>query len=307
MDEAPKYLSFPYKDVMSDGRLMLLENDAYAVFWRLALMSWQMKGVLPDDDASLAGWARVKLSRWGKIKLRAMSPFQKTDAGWVYPILMTEYNKATTRIATASESGRRGAQKRWQPHDEPMSQSNGEPIATPVAAQLDAGSYGYEYGNKNKTKDKTATSAGGREDDHGISSRLSGIHLTLEQEAGASAIFACASDAFRPQGKAGQDWAFPHHDAVNLATFLDSLMVGKPALIAGVERYPHEREITAALIQTAFKDRPAGVKSLCKFIAAIWERCQRDGVMPGAPIVRTPLEIVNGGKPKGVFSKAVTP
>jgi len=105
--------AFPVLPLFTDAfiadttHLTAEETGAYLM---LLMVAWRRPGCsLPDDDTSLARWARVSAKTWARIRPRVMAFWALDEAGeWVQSRLSQEKLRASQRASVARENGTRG-------------------------------------------------------------------------------------------------------------------------------------------------------------------------------------------------------
>ena len=116
--------AFPVLPLFTDAfiadttHLTAEETGAYLM---LLMVAWRRPGCsLPDDDTSLARWARVSAKTWARIRARVMAFWTLDEAGeWVQSRLSQEQLRASQRASVARENGTKGGRPKSLKNNEP--------------------------------------------------------------------------------------------------------------------------------------------------------------------------------------------
>lgn len=116
--------AFPVLPLFTDAfiadttHLTAEETGAYLM---LLMVAWRRPGCsLPDDDTSLARWARVSAKTWARIRPRVMAFWTLDEAGeWVQSRLSQEQLRASQRASVARENGTRGGRPKSLKNNKP--------------------------------------------------------------------------------------------------------------------------------------------------------------------------------------------
>lgn len=134
---APAFQFYP-NDFLSDRNVVVMSMQERGVYITLICHAWQSP--LPSDVAQLARICGVPLSSFRKLWPALSICFREQDGFLVHPRLERERAKQAEYRTERSESGRRGASKRWLSHGSPIAKPSGadgratsEPIAKPMA------------------------------------------------------------------------------------------------------------------------------------------------------------------------------
>src|SRR5471032_1981205 len=96
----------------------------------LPMASWKAGGSLPDDDARLAATALMTADEWRQNRNILAEFFIVADGTWWHEDLNERLERATDNKQKRSESGSRGAAKRWQNDSSSSSSSSSEAKAS---------------------------------------------------------------------------------------------------------------------------------------------------------------------------------
>ncbi|WP_198019042.1 YdaU family protein [Azorhizobium doebereinerae] len=92
--------------IADTGHLTAQETGAYVL---LLMVAWRTDGCcLPDDDVSLARWARVSMKTWDRIRPRVMAFWSLVDGSWTQKRLTKEHLTASKKAEVARSNGERG-------------------------------------------------------------------------------------------------------------------------------------------------------------------------------------------------------
>lgn len=120
-------------DYLADtSRLTTEQHGAYF----LLMMDYWRSGPPPDDDGVLASICKCSVEAWTKIRQALQGFFTVIDGFWTHARIEKERTKAKKNSAVKSESGKIGAQKKWQKHNEMMANAMANGMAN--AYQTDA-------------------------------------------------------------------------------------------------------------------------------------------------------------------------
>ncbi|HEY0169425.1 MAG TPA: DUF1376 domain-containing protein [Pyrinomonadaceae bacterium] len=111
----PAFLLYP-DDFTSDGKVEAMSTEEVGAYFLLLCKSWREKPVasIPDDDATLARWARLSVERWMEAKPRVLAAFKfGTDGRWHQKRLKREYDALRAKQRARHEAAQKAAQKRW--------------------------------------------------------------------------------------------------------------------------------------------------------------------------------------------------
>ncbi len=160
-DNHPPYFPFFVDDFISDSAVDAMTNEEVGIYVRFLCKAWKEDpaGTIPDDDHILSNWAKTTPAAWKRCRKGVLRAFASIEGGRLLQKRMkVEWDKLAERLAERSESGKRGAAKRWQSDSYANGQAladqcggNGKPIAVRVRGQ---GS-GSESDIKNRTEDRT--------------------------------------------------------------------------------------------------------------------------------------------------------
>jgi uncharacterized protein YdaU (DUF1376 family) len=115
-NERPAFLLYP-DDFTSDGKVEAMSTEEVGAYFLLLCKSWREKPVasIPDDDATLARWARLSVERWTECKPRVLAAFKfGKDSRWYQKRLKAEYDRLQQREKFKHERGKKAAQARWK-------------------------------------------------------------------------------------------------------------------------------------------------------------------------------------------------
>ena len=116
--------AFPVLPLFTDAfiadttHLTAEETGAYLM---LLMVAWRRPGCsLPDDDTSLARWARVSAKTWTRIRPRVMAFWSLGEDGeWTQSRLSQEQLRASQRASVARENGTRGGRPKSLKNNDP--------------------------------------------------------------------------------------------------------------------------------------------------------------------------------------------
>jgi len=110
------YLPFYVNDFASDGKVEAMSTLAVGSYILLLCKAWREDppASIPDNDPTLARWARITLDQWLGIKSEVLAAFSLgTDLRWHQKRLRSEYDKLTCLKNHKSEIARSAAKTRW--------------------------------------------------------------------------------------------------------------------------------------------------------------------------------------------------
>lgn len=113
----PPYFPFYVKDFAADSKVEAMPTEGVGAYILMLCKAWQEDppASLPNDDATLARWARLDRSRWLELKDVVLAPFVLgTDNRYHQKRLRQEFDKAIGLVKTRSAAGREGANGKWQ-------------------------------------------------------------------------------------------------------------------------------------------------------------------------------------------------
>lgn len=117
------YFAFYPRDFASDGAVEAMSTKAVGAYILLLCKAWfeTPAGTIPDDDMTLARWARMSDMDWDSVKAEVMAAFRKSGGRWKQKRLAEEYAKAHNKSEALSQAGRKGAEARYRPgHSQAM-------------------------------------------------------------------------------------------------------------------------------------------------------------------------------------------
>jgi uncharacterized protein YdaU (DUF1376 family) len=111
------YFQFYPRDFTSDDAVECMETEAVGAYLLLLCKAWHQipAGTLPNDDLSLAKWARLSSKKWSQHRDSILRAFYIGDDGRLHQKRMeVEYAKALETIAKRSKAGSEAAAARWE-------------------------------------------------------------------------------------------------------------------------------------------------------------------------------------------------
>lgn len=114
--------------LMNDEKVLRMNNEQLGMYVRLLHRAWfaDEPASLPADDSTLASISQVTADVWNASKTVVLAPF-RYRAGRYHQKKMSEvYNAVIKKLEQRSESGKAGAEKRWNSNG-----LNGGAIAEP--------------------------------------------------------------------------------------------------------------------------------------------------------------------------------
>lgn len=114
----PIYIPLYYESFIADNRVQLMTTEQVGAYVFLMFAAWQEKppASLPDDDAKLAGWSKLSITKWKKIGPQILECWRLEDGRWYHDRLADEHAKSVFKMEKAAFAGKKGADARWQPH-----------------------------------------------------------------------------------------------------------------------------------------------------------------------------------------------
>ena len=125
----------------------------------LLMASWKAGGALPDDDARLAATARMTAEEWRQNRGILAEFFTVADGTWRHEDLNERLERAADNKQKRSESGSKGAAKRWQNDGSSSSSSSSEAKASAGDLASRVFSEGLEWLKSTSGKPDTACRA----------------------------------------------------------------------------------------------------------------------------------------------------
>ena len=112
-----------------------LSTELHGAYLLLLMSMWKKDGVLPADDQQLQPITKLTPARYRNAKPILMSFFRPTadGLGLTQKRLTTELQRSKTSSVERSNSGKQGAEKRWQSHSKPDGKPDGKSDGKPVA------------------------------------------------------------------------------------------------------------------------------------------------------------------------------
>lgn len=130
-DHPPAFPFYP-NDFASDSRVEAMSTEAVGAYILLLCKAWREEppGTLPDDDSTLARWARLTPDRWTELRSTVLAPFTLgTDSRWHQKRMRRVFSELIARRKVRTTAGKAGADARWQTH----SKRNGKRMKLPMA------------------------------------------------------------------------------------------------------------------------------------------------------------------------------
>lgn len=135
-DHPPSFQFYPLHFV-SDNDVDAMCNESVGMYMRLLCKAWfeNPVGSLPNSDEKLARWARTTADRWADLKQEVLAAFTLgTDNRWHQKRMRREFDKLMAYRKERSQSGKKGANKRWRKKNSSANSSaNGSAIEEPLA------------------------------------------------------------------------------------------------------------------------------------------------------------------------------
>lgn len=152
-DNHPPYFPLYVDDFISDSAVDAMTNEELGIYTRLLCKAWKEEpaGTIPDDDRILSNWAKTTASRWKHCREGVLRAFILRGGRLHQKRMILEWSKLMAKMATLSEAGKRGAEKRWGSD----SQANGHPNATELRTQWQSGSGSGSESDSSRTEDRT--------------------------------------------------------------------------------------------------------------------------------------------------------
>lgn len=90
-------------------------------------------GTIPDDDDTLAAWARLKPSAWRNVREEVLRAFEKGDDGrWHQRFMVTQAEKSYGMLEQRRQAGRASANARSTTVQRPMGERSTGPVVVGV-------------------------------------------------------------------------------------------------------------------------------------------------------------------------------
>lgn len=137
MDKAPAFQFYP-KDFLSDANVTIMNNEQLGAYIRLMCHEW-IEHRLPGDPKKLAKLSGLG-KRWNRLSDTILNCFESKGDFLVHPRLQKERFLQEARRAKMSDSGLKGANKRWGSHSHPK--------PTPMANDSSSSSSSSSTANK---------------------------------------------------------------------------------------------------------------------------------------------------------------
>ena len=115
-DERPPYFNFYVDDFSSDGNVEAMTTEEVGAYILLLCKAWREEPTasLPNDDRTLARWARLTGAQWEANKAAVLRPFSLRADGRLYQKrLRKEYEKLQDSRRRKSEAASSAAKERW--------------------------------------------------------------------------------------------------------------------------------------------------------------------------------------------------
>jgi len=117
--DTPPYFPFYPADFAGDGLVEAISTKAVGAYLLLICKAWYENppASIPNDDATLARWARLSADEWAECKAAVLSCWKlRHDGRWYQKRLEKEYRAVRERLKKRADAGREGANARWQSH-----------------------------------------------------------------------------------------------------------------------------------------------------------------------------------------------
>lgn len=116
---APPYMPLYVADYLADTtHLSTLEHGAYCL---LLMSMWRAGGILPNDPAKLAKFARMTSAQWARVEATVIQFFDVSDTEVTQSRLAREIEKHAGVVRQRRESGSKGGRaKALKDNDQPL-------------------------------------------------------------------------------------------------------------------------------------------------------------------------------------------
>jgi uncharacterized protein YdaU (DUF1376 family) len=135
MPDKPPYFPLYVNDLTADGKVEVMTTEEFGAYIFLLCKAWKEEpcGSIPDDDATLARWAKLSRARWRKARPKVLACFVKmADGRWHQKRMSAEYQK----FLRVSRQRAKAASTRWT---KAGSESGGVADSDAIALQMQCG------------------------------------------------------------------------------------------------------------------------------------------------------------------------
>jgi uncharacterized protein YdaU (DUF1376 family) len=158
----PPYFPLYVTDFMSSGKVTAMTTAAVGAYILLLCQAWSEEppASIPNDDVTLARWARMSSVDWAECRESVLAAFTLgKDNRWHQKRLRLEHDKFRNQFARKSLSGKKGADKRWKSAVKQSETTNNmavpcvchaSAIAQPIAERMANDSYSVSVSEKDK-------------------------------------------------------------------------------------------------------------------------------------------------------------
>jgi uncharacterized protein YdaU (DUF1376 family) len=149
-NKAPAYQWYP-KDFKTDEKCQLMNYEQQGVYRALLDHQW-LHGSIPIDPEDIAELLKIPYKDFQKIWRRVGVCFEEINGRLVNERMEKEREKLDSFKAERSESGSKGAQKRWQNDNSANGSGNGSAIEQPMANDSSASAIAFPDSNTSTQK-----------------------------------------------------------------------------------------------------------------------------------------------------------
>jgi uncharacterized protein YdaU (DUF1376 family) len=143
VNNSPAFLLYP-ADLLSDEHVVLMTNQELGCYIKLLCYCWR-EGSIPDDISKIARLCGEPTEVMAQLWLAISSCFTEHENEpnrLTNPRLKSERKKQEEHRKERSESGKKGANSRWN-------KSNGSAITQPIAEPMANDGFSFSFSNKN--------------------------------------------------------------------------------------------------------------------------------------------------------------
>lgn len=104
------YFNFYVMDFAADGLVEAMSTQEVGAYILLLCKAWHEDpaGSVPDDDRTLARWARMAPEEWQTVKERVLAPWRLDGGRWHQKRMQEEHKARADAYESFSDRGRRG-------------------------------------------------------------------------------------------------------------------------------------------------------------------------------------------------------
>lgn len=98
-------------DLTSDELVEAMTTEEFGAYMLLLFKAWKSEppATIPDDDSTLARWARLSMKQWLKCRARVLAPWKPFEGGrLVQKRLLQVHGEVTGKVARRKEAGAKG-------------------------------------------------------------------------------------------------------------------------------------------------------------------------------------------------------